>query len=95
MIAIAKGMEAAENGDLRTLPEVLAGEVPDELRRQVSWAAIGGPSIAGEVAVRRHTCVVFAGEDQAALDRLAGLFRTDAYHVGPPRTSSASRSAPR
>jgi glycerol-3-phosphate dehydrogenase (NAD(P)+) len=25
--------------------------------------------------------VVFAGEDQAALDRLAELFRTDAYHV--------------
>jgi len=81
VIAIAKGMEAAENGDLRTLPEVLAGEVPDELRGQVSWAAIGGPSIAGEVAVRRHTCVVFAGDDQAVLDRLAGLFRTDAYHV--------------
>jgi glycerol-3-phosphate dehydrogenase (NAD(P)+) len=81
VIAIAKGMEAAENGDLRTLPEVLAGEVPEELRGQVTWAAIGGPSIAGEVAVRRHTCVVFAGEDQAALDRLAGLFRTDAYHV--------------
>ena len=71
VIAIAKGMEAAENGDLRTLPEVLAGEVPDELRGQVSWAAIGGPSIAGEVAVRRHTCVVFAGDDQAVLDRLA------------------------
>jgi glycerol-3-phosphate dehydrogenase (NAD(P)+) len=81
VIAIAKGMEAAENGDLRTLPEVLAGEVPDELRGQVSWAAIGGPSIAGEVAVRRHTCVVFAGDDQAVLDRLAGLFRTDVYHV--------------
>ena len=81
VIAIAKGMEAAENGDLRTLPDVLAGEVPDALRGQVSWAAIAGPSIAGEVAVRRHTCVVFAGEDQAVLDRLAGLFRTDAYHV--------------
>ena len=81
VIAIAKGMEAAENGDLRTLPEVLAGEVPDELRGQISWSAIGGPSIAGEVAVRRHTCVVFAGDDQAVLDRLAGLFRTDAYHV--------------
>ena len=33
------------------------------------------------MAVRRHTCVVFAGDDQAVLDRLAGLFRTDAYHV--------------
>ena len=81
VIAIAKGMEAAENGDLRILPEVLAEEVPDDLRAQVSWAAIGGPSIAGEVAVRRHTSVVFAGLDQDVIDRLAGLFRTDRYHV--------------
>lgn len=81
VIAIAKGMEAAENGDLRILPEVLAGEVPEELRSQVPWAAIGGPSIAGEVAARRDTCVVFAGRDQAAVDRLAATFRTDRYHV--------------
>ena len=81
VIAIAKGMEAAENGDLRTLPEVLAGEVPEELRSTIPWAAIGGPSIAGEVAVRRHTCVVFAGTDPDVLDRLAALFRTDHYHV--------------
>jgi glycerol-3-phosphate dehydrogenase (NAD(P)+) len=82
VIAITKGMEAAENGDLRILPEVLAEEVPHELRAQIPWSAIGGPSIAGEVAVRRHTSVVFAGLDQDVLDRLAGLFRTDRYHVG-------------
>jgi glycerol-3-phosphate dehydrogenase (NAD(P)+) len=81
VIAIAKGMEAADNGDLRILPEVLAGEVPEELRSQVAWAAIGGPSIAGEVAARRQTCVVFAGRDQAVLDRLAATFRTRRYHV--------------
>jgi len=81
VIAIAKGMEAADNGDLRILPEVLAGEVPEELRSQIPWAAIGGPSIAGEVAARRETCVVFAGPDQATLDRLAATFRTDHYHV--------------
>lgn len=81
VIAVTKGMEAAENGDLRILTEVLADEVPDELRSQVSWAAIAGPSIAGEAAVRRHTCVIFTGDDQATLDRLAALFRTDAYHV--------------
>src|SRR5215217_1658140 len=28
VLSIAKGMEATENGDLRILPEVLAGEVP-------------------------------------------------------------------
>jgi glycerol-3-phosphate dehydrogenase (NAD(P)+) len=81
VIAIAKGMEANEDGDLRILPEVLADQVPEELRSAVSWAAIVGPSIAGEVAARRHTCVVFAGRDQAALDRLAATFRTGCYHV--------------
>ena len=81
VIAIAKGMEAAENGDLRILPEVLREQIPEPLRSQVTWSAIAGPSIAGEAAVRRHTCVVFTGTDQEALDRLAGLFRTEHYHV--------------
>jgi glycerol-3-phosphate dehydrogenase (NAD(P)+) len=81
VVTITKGMEASDDGDLRILPDVLAGEVRDELRAQVPWTAIAGPSIAGEVAVRRHTSVVFAGLDQDVLDRLAGLFRTDRYHV--------------
>ena len=82
VLSIAKGMEAAENGDLHILPEVLARGVPQDLRKQVSWSAIGGPSIAGEVAARRHdTCVVFAGRDADVLKKLATLFRTDYYHV--------------
>jgi glycerol-3-phosphate dehydrogenase (NAD(P)+) len=81
VLAIAKGMEAQENGDLRILPDVLAEEVPVELRSAVSWSAIVGPSIAGELAARRPTCVVFAGQDQAVLDRLAATFRTDYYHI--------------
>ena len=82
VLSIAKGMEAAENGDLRILPEVLAEGVPPDLRQQVSWSAVGGPSIAGEVAARRHdTCVVFAGSDADVLRKLATLFRTDYYHV--------------
>jgi glycerol-3-phosphate dehydrogenase (NAD(P)+) len=81
VIAIAKGMAAGEDGDLRILPDVLAEQVPTELRARIPWAAIGGPSIAGEVAARRHTCVVFTGRDQHALDRLAATFRTGWYHV--------------
>src|SRR5207302_10990862 len=46
VLSIAKGMEATENGDLHILPEVLAQRVPPELRKQVSWSAVGGPSIA-------------------------------------------------
>lgn len=81
LIAVTKGMEAEESGELRILPEVLAEQVPDEVRGQVSWSAITGPAIAGEVAVRRDTCVIFTGEDAEVLDKLADLFRTDYYHV--------------
>jgi glycerol-3-phosphate dehydrogenase len=81
VIAIAKGMAAGEDGSLRILPDVLAEQIPAELRSRIPWAAIGGPSIAGEVAARRQTCVVFSGSRQAALDRLAATFRTSWYHV--------------
>jgi len=81
VLSIAKGMEATESGDLRILPEVLAGEVPEDLRKQVSWSAIAGPSIAGEVAVRRDTCVVFTGRDAGVLEEMSDLFRTPYYHV--------------
>jgi glycerol-3-phosphate dehydrogenase (NAD(P)+) len=81
VIAIAKGVDADEAGNLRILPEVLAEPVPAEVRAHVRWAAIVGPSIAGEVAARRESCVVFCGEDQGTLDRLAATFRTDWYHV--------------
>jgi glycerol-3-phosphate dehydrogenase (NAD(P)+) len=81
VITIAKGVRADENGDLRILPEVLAEPVPPDVRDRVGWAAIIGPSIAGEVAARRDSCVVFCGTDQSVVDRLAAAFRTDWYHV--------------
>jgi glycerol-3-phosphate dehydrogenase (NAD(P)+) len=81
VVAVAKGVRAEENGDLRILPEELAAPVPADVRERVAWAAIIGPAIAGEVAARRETCVVFCGTDDAVLDRLAAAFRTDWYHV--------------
>lgn len=81
VIAVAKGLDASDDGDLAILPDVLAEQTDPDLREQVSWTAIVGPSIAGEVAVRRDTCVAFAGHDQSVLDELAQMFRTDRYHV--------------
>jgi glycerol-3-phosphate dehydrogenase (NAD(P)+) len=81
VIAVTKGVRARENGDLRILPDVLAEPVPGDVRERVGWAAIVGPSIAGEVAARRETSVVFCGADEDALDRLAATFRTPWYHV--------------
>jgi len=81
VLAIAKGVDADADGNVRILPEVLAEPVPADVRTRVQWAAIVGPSIAGEVAARRESCVVFTGPDQDTLDRLAATFRTDWYHV--------------
>lgn len=81
LIAVTKGMEADDEGNLSILPDVLASELPDELLKEISISAIVGPAIAGEVAVRHDTCVVFTGRDQGALDDLATTFRTDYYHV--------------
>jgi glycerol-3-phosphate dehydrogenase (NAD(P)+) len=80
VLVVTKGLQADADGSLRILPDVLRRAV-GELAEQVTWSAIVGPCIAGELAVRRDSCVVFTGEDQASLDFLSGLYRTDYYHV--------------
>lgn len=80
VLAVTKGL-AGDGRRLRILPDVLRAGLPADYRQQAQLAAIGGPAIAGEVAARRHTCVVFTGRDQALLDRLAGMLRTPYYHV--------------
>ena len=81
IITVTKGLEADLEGGLRILPDVLAGELPPALREQVPIAAIAGPCLAAELAVRRACAVVFASRDEAALYRLRDLFRNDYYHV--------------
>jgi glycerol-3-phosphate dehydrogenase (NAD(P)+) len=82
VLMLTKGLEG-DRRSLRILPDVLAASLPDALRSGLQIAAIGGPSIAGELAVRRHTCVVITGPDGALLERLAALLRTPYYHVWP------------
>jgi glycerol-3-phosphate dehydrogenase (NAD(P)+) len=81
IIAVTKGLEAAENGDLVILPDILMSKFPEEIQDRVSVAAIGGPCIAGELAGRRQSCVVFGSRDGDAVERLAKTFRTSYYHV--------------
>ena len=81
IIAITKGLEATAEGDPMILPDVLAGELPADVRQGVKLAAVGGPCIAGELAGRRHSCVVFGSRDQEMVERLAAVFRTSYYHV--------------
>ena len=80
VLLLTKGLEGDEGG-LQILPEVLRQGLPPARRQDVRLAAVGGPSIAGELAARRHTSVVLAGEDPGQLERLAALLRTPYYHV--------------
>lgn len=64
---------------------------PDYLRRHLSHLtglgfqvmAIGGPSIARELAERRDTSIVLAGSDPDQCMSAAAMISTDYYHVRP------------
>jgi glycerol-3-phosphate dehydrogenase (NAD(P)+) len=90
---VTKGLESAPEGELRLLPDVLRDRLPEGIRQQVAFAAIGGPSIAGELAARRHTCVVFTSRKGEVLPRLRQLFQTPYYHIGLRLTWWGSRCA--
>jgi glycerol-3-phosphate dehydrogenase (NAD(P)+) len=81
IIAVTKGLEITGEGDLRIFPDVLESDLPAVIRGQVGIAAIGGPCIAGELAGRRLSCVVFGSRDPATVESLGSAFRTSYYHV--------------
>jgi len=81
IIAITKGLELDADGALVILPDVLKGELPAHVRDGITLAAIGGPCIAGELAGRRQSCVVFGCRDAGAVEWLAATFRTPYYHI--------------
>lgn len=81
VIAVTKGLEETAPGVLNVLPDVFLAALPAEQRPMVAPAAIGGPCIAGELAHRVDTGVVFTGRDPEVLDRLAAAFATPYYHV--------------
>jgi len=82
VLALTKGL--ADRGQkLTILPEIFRSGLPASYRDEVKLNAIGGPSIAGELSERRHTCVVVTGPDEALLNKLAGWLRTPYYHIWP------------
>ena len=82
LLFLTKGLEG-DGENLHILPHALRNQLPERLQAQVQLAAVGGPSIAGELAMRHPTGVVITGTDTALLNRLAELLRTPYYHVWP------------
>lgn len=77
---ITKGLALAD-GELAVLPDALERALPPEL--DVHPVAVAGPCIAGELARRVPTAVVFTGRDRATVSLLADACRTAYYHPFP------------
>ncbi|MEO1667712.1 MAG: glycerol-3-phosphate dehydrogenase [Chloroflexota bacterium] len=78
---VTKGLETLDGNSISILPDVWHAKLPEAIRDKVHYAAIGGPSIAGELAARHHTAVVFVCKEAEIAEKLRGYFLTDYYHI--------------
>lgn len=82
VLMITKGMHP-QSASLATLPDVVTKSLKQKLGFDVPVAAIGGPCIAGELAVRRLTGTVIVSHDEALAAQLCAALETDYYHPRP------------
>jgi glycerol-3-phosphate dehydrogenase (NAD(P)+) len=80
VLMLTKGLAGIQN-KLQILPDLLRSGMPADIRDRVEIYAVGGPSIAGELANRRHTSVMVAGQNLVLLRKLRDLLSTEYYHV--------------
>jgi len=78
LLMVSKGL-VYEGQRFDILPDVLKRELPPELN--LDPVAVGGPCIAGELARRVETCVVFTGRNAESVNTWAELARGPYYHV--------------
>ncbi len=84
VLMITKGL-AARDGSIEVLPIKVARELKARLGFKVPVMAVGGPCIAGELAARRPSCVVFTGDADAPLEETVRMLATDFYFPRPAR----------
>ncbi len=82
VLMITKGM-AVRGDSLLALPDVVQQALEARLDFRVPVAAIAGPCIAGELAVRRPTGTVIVSRDLALAADLCARLQTEYYHPRP------------
>jgi glycerol-3-phosphate dehydrogenase (NAD(P)+) len=82
VVMITKGMHPGETR-LSALPDHVAAEVKRRSGMELQMAAIGGPCIAGELAVRRQTGTVITAHSTDLARELCDLLETAYYHPRP------------
>lgn len=84
VLMITKGL-AVRGDSIEVLPTKVARELELRLRFRVPVMAVGGPCIAGELAARRPSCVVFTGDASTPLEETVRMLGTDFYFPRPAR----------
>jgi glycerol-3-phosphate dehydrogenase (NAD(P)+) len=84
ILMITKGMHA-EHNSLVALPDLVFKSLAEKFGKNLQVAAIAGPCIAGELAVRRSTGTTIVARDKFVADQLCSELETDYYH---PRASA-------
>jgi glycerol-3-phosphate dehydrogenase (NAD(P)+) len=80
IVNVAKGLdEDPETGKLLTMLDVIESKLPQALDSKIPLVAVGGPSIAKEVAERIPTEVIFASKDLVAARYCRRVFTTPVY----------------
>jgi glycerol-3-phosphate dehydrogenase (NAD(P)+) len=82
VLMVTKGMRAGIKS-LSTLPQVVSDGLRKKFGTDVPVAAIGGPCIAGELAVRRHTGTVIVSQTEGFAEALCRDLETPYYHPRP------------
>ncbi len=83
VVSLTKGLLSDEQGRVVYFPDYIYDKLSPSVREGSAVVAVGGPCIAGELAARRETCVMFGSRNRAAAKRCAALFGTSYYHVFP------------
>jgi glycerol-3-phosphate dehydrogenase (NAD(P)+) len=80
VLMLSKGLEQAAGG-LRVLTEAFRHALPSELRAGCQPVSVCGPCIAGELARRAPTMVVFTGQDLVPAGQFSEWLETPYYRV--------------
>jgi len=79
VLLVTKGLQDQPDGGLLPFPYAMKNNLPSE--RKLSLNAIGGPCTSYELADRRHSSVVFCGDDPTVLLKLKSMLETSYYHI--------------
>ena len=82
IVMVTKGLHSEAAG-LSAFPDVVQRQLKKRLGFDVPVAAIGGPCIAGELAVRRQTGTVIVSRDATLAEKFCRDFETPYYHPRP------------